>query len=46
MEQGTEPPWIAQQMAEVFPRHRYHLLEHLYSGATGLPEKGAEEAGD
>jgi hypothetical protein len=43
-------PWIAQQIGEVFPRHRYlldpyHLLEHLYSGATGLPENGAEEAG-
>jgi len=39
---GDGAPWIAQQMAEVFPRHhylldRYHLLEHLYQGATGLP---------
>lgn len=39
---GDGAPWIAQQMAEVFPQHRYlldryHLLEHLYKGATGLP---------
>ena len=37
---GDGAHWIAQQMAEVFPRHRYlldryHLLEHLY-GAMAL----------
>jgi hypothetical protein len=47
---GDGAPWIAQQIGEVVRRHRYlldryHLLEHLYSGATGLPENGAEEAG-
>jgi hypothetical protein len=47
---GDGAPWIAQQIAEVFPRHRYlldryHLLEHFYSGATGLPQGGGEEAG-
>jgi hypothetical protein len=46
---GDGAPWIAQQMAEVFPRRRYlldryHLLEHLYAGATGLPGGDGEEA--
>jgi len=40
---GDGAPWIAQQMAEVFPQHRYlldryHLLEHLYAGASALPK--------
>lgn len=40
---GDGAPWIAQQMAEVFPQHRYlldryHLLEHLYAGAAALPK--------
>jgi len=48
---GDGAPWIAQQIAEVFPRQRflldrYHLLEHLYAGATGLPQGGGEEARD
>jgi hypothetical protein len=39
---GDGAPWIAQQMAEVFPRRRYlldryHLLEHIYGGAAALP---------
>ena len=47
---GDGAPWIAQQIAEVFPRHqylldRYHLLEHLYAGAGTLPQEGKEEAG-
>jgi hypothetical protein len=38
---GDGAPWIAQQLAEVFPRQsylldRYHLLEHLHTGASGL----------
>ena len=38
---GDGASWLAGQMAEVFPRQRflldrYHLLEHLYAGATGL----------
>ena len=38
---GDGAPWIAQQMAEVFPRQRYlldryHLLEHLYLAANAL----------
>lgn len=46
---GDGAPWIAQQMTEVFPRHcylldRYHLLEHLYKGAAGLPGADAESA--
>jgi len=46
---GDGAPWIAQQMTEVFPRHRYlldryHLLEHLYEGAAGLPGADAESA--
>lgn len=44
---GDGAHWIAQQMAEVFPRHRYlldryHLLGHLYGGASGLPDRGQE----
>ena len=44
---GDGAHWIAQQMAEVFPRHhylldRYHLLEHLYAGAGGLLDKEQE----
>jgi hypothetical protein len=40
---GDGAAWIAQQMGEVFPRQhylldRYHLLEHLYAGAMGLPQ--------
>jgi len=39
---GDGAPWIAQQMAEVFPKQRYlldryHLMEHLYAGAEALP---------
>jgi hypothetical protein len=39
---GDGAPWIAQQIAEVFPKQRYlldryHLLEHLYTGAETLP---------
>lgn len=39
---GDGASWVAQQIAEVFPRQRflldrYHLLEHLYAGAEGLP---------
>lgn len=46
---GDGAPWIAQQLAEVFPRERflldwYHLLEHLYSGADGRPEGEPESA--
>jgi len=38
---GDGAPWIAQQMAEVFPRQRYlldryHLLEHLYLAANAF----------
>jgi len=38
---GDGAPWIAQQVAEVFPRQRYvldryHLLENLHKGAMGL----------
>lgn len=38
---GDGAPWIAEQIAEVFPRHRYlldryHLLEHLHAGAGAL----------
>jgi len=48
---GDGAPWIAQQMAEVFPRHRYvldryHLLEHLYAGASSLPEELGMLAGE
>ena len=36
---GDGAPWIAQQVAAVFPRQRflldrYHLLEHLHQGAS------------
>jgi hypothetical protein len=46
---GDGAPWIAQQMAELFPKHhylldRYHLLEHLYTGAGGLPDRSGETA--
>ena len=46
---GDGAPWIAQQLAEVFPRQRYlleryHLLEHLRLGATGLPGEHPEAA--
>ena len=38
---GDGAPWIAQQVAAVFPRQRllldrYHLLEHLHDGASAL----------
>ena len=38
---GDGAPWIAQQVAAVFPRQRflldrYHLLEHLHNGASVL----------
>lgn len=41
---GDGAPWIAQQMAQVFPRQnylldRYHLLQHLYQGASQLVEQ-------
>ncbi len=44
-------PWIAQQIAEVFPNHRfvldrYHLLEYLHAGACGLPGEHALSAQD
>lgn len=43
---GDGAPWIAQQVAAVFPRQRflldrYHLLEHLHAGASALPGGGA-----
>jgi len=46
---GDGAPWIAQQLAAVFPRQRflldrYHLLEHLHTGATGLPAGHPESA--
>ena len=46
---GDGAHWIAQQMAEVFPKHRYlldryHLLEHLYGGAGGLANGSRESA--
>jgi hypothetical protein len=39
---GDGASWVAQQLAEVFPRQRfvldrYHLLEHLYAAAASLP---------
>ena len=42
-------PWIAQQVAAVFPRHRflldrYHLLEHLHDGASVLTPGDPESA--
>ena len=44
---GDGAPWIAQQVAAVFPRHRflldrYHLLEHLHEAALALTPGGAE----
>ena len=44
---GDGAPWIAQQMAAVFPRQRflldrYHLLEHLHEGAPA--QGGAAKA--
>ena len=38
---GDGAPWIAQQMAAVFPKQRflldrYQLLEHLHEGASAL----------
>ncbi len=46
---GDGAPWIAQQMAAVFPRQRflldrYHLLEHLHEGASALAEGAVESA--
>jgi hypothetical protein len=46
---GDGAPWIAQQIAEVFPRHRYlldwyHLLENLHKGAMGLPASASAGA--
>src|SRR5687767_9933724 len=46
---GDGAPWIAQQMAEVFPKQRYlldryHLLEHLHRGASSLPADHPESA--
>ena len=40
---GDGAPWIARQMAVVFPGQsflldRYHLLEHLHEGASLLVE--------
>ena len=46
---GDGAPWIAQQLAAVFPRQsflldRYHLLEHLHEGASALGEGRVESA--
>ncbi len=46
---GDGAPWIAQQIEAVFPRQRflldrYHLLEHLYEGASALAEGTVEFA--
>ena len=46
---GDGAPWIAQQMAEVYPRQhylldRYHLLEHLYGVTDVYPEDHGESA--
>lgn len=46
---GDGAPWIAQQMAEVFPRQRYlldryHLLEHLYGAANAFLGDHGESA--
>ena len=46
---GDGASWIAQQMAEVFPRQRYlldhyHLLEHLYGAANALAANHGESA--
>ena len=46
---GDGAPWIAQQVAAVFPRQRflldrYHLLEHLHEAASALTPGDAEAA--
>lgn len=46
---GDGAPWIAQQIAEVFPRQhylldRYHLLEHLHAAANAFAEGQGESA--
>ena len=46
---GDGAPWIAQQIAEVFPRQRflldrYHLLEHLHEGASAVAAGDGESA--
>ena len=46
---GDGALWIAQELAAVFPRQRfvldrYHLLEHLHGGASGLPKDHGESA--
>ena len=46
---GDGAPWIAQQIAEVFPRQRflldrYHLLEHLHEGASAVAAGDREYA--
>ncbi len=46
---GDGAPWVAQQVAAVFPRQRflldrYHLLEHLHHGASALGPDDAESA--
>ena len=46
---GDGAPWIAQQVASVFPRQRflldrYHLLEHLHEGASALSPGDAAAA--
>ena len=46
---GDGAPWIAQQVAPVFPRQRflldrYHLLEHLHEGASALSPGDAAAA--
>ncbi len=46
---GDGAPWIAQQVAAVFPRQRflldrYHLLEHLHDGASVLTPGDPESA--
>ena len=46
---GDGAPWIAQQVASVFPRQRFlldrcHLLEHLHEGASALSPGDAAAA--
>ena len=46
---GDGAPWIAQQIAEVFPRQRflldrYHLLAHLHEGAAAVAAGDGESA--
>ena len=46
---GDGAPWIAQQVAAVFPQQRYlldryHLLEHLHQGAAVLVQGDGESA--